>query len=398
MSCTALTLPELSVALRSEPVGVLFVIDQLCELGGAEKVLLRMVDRLPRDRYSPQVVTFKIDPLLGIADSISCPLHVFPLRRTYDLGALHVAGKIRRLVRQDGIQITHTFHETSDLWAGPIAKMSGCPFLISSRRDMGFNRGRKHRLAYRWAGRFFDQVHTVSEQVRLQNLAEDRLLPEQVLTIYNGVDFRSDVVTVPKSEVRKRLRLAHASHLICSVGHIRAVKGFDVFIRAAARVCSEFPGAVFAVAGADHEPAHTNDLKRLVANLGLENNFVFLGSIDDPLDLLRASDVFCLLSRSEGLSNALLEAMACELPCVATAVGGNPEVVLEGQSGFLVGNEDAESAAACVLHLLRRPAAARSMGMEGRKIVECKFTTETMMRRLTESYEQLLCDAHRKNS
>lgn len=393
------SVPE-PVHVRSrETIGVLFIIDQLCELGGAEKVLLRMVDRLPRERYSPRVVTFKIDPSLGIANSISCPLHVFPLSRTYDRTALAVARQIRGLIREHRVQITHTFHETSDLWAGPIAKISGCPVLISSRRDMGFNRSRKHRLAYRWAGRrLFTEVQTVSEQVRRRNITEDRLTPERVITLYNGVDFHRSTKIAPKSELRKRLGLGDASHLISSVGHIRAVKGFDVLVRTAARVCAEIPGAVFAIAGADHQPAYTERLNRLIASLGLSDHFLFLGSLEDPASLLQASDVFCLLSSSEGLSNALLEAMAYELPCVATAVGGNPEVVSDGKTGFLVGNEDAESAAASVLCLLRDPTLARGMGVEGRLTVERQFTTETMMRRLTESYEQLLCGARRASS
>ena len=82
--------------------------------------------------------------------------------------------------------------------------------------------------------------------------------------------------------------------------------------------------------------------------------------------------------------------MACELPCVATRVGGNPEVVIDGQTGFLVGNEDAESAAAKILQLLRRPAAAWGMGVAGRHVVEDRFTTESMMRNLVNSYERLL--------
>jgi glycosyltransferase involved in cell wall biosynthesis len=158
------------------------------------------------------------------------------------------------------------------------------------------------------------------------------------------------------------------------------------------------PGCVFAIAGDDHEPEHTGRLKEIAAAEGFGGNFVFLGSLSDVRPLLRASDVFCLLSRSEGLSNALLEAMACQLPCVATAVGGNPEVVVDGKTGFVVRNEDHEAAAESVLALLRDPATARCMGIEGRRVLEQKFTTETMMRSLIESYERLLDDARRKNS
>ena len=150
------------------------------------------------------------------------------------------------------------------------------------------------------------------------------------------------------------------------------------------------PEVVFAVAGDNHEPAHQQELNTLVDDLGMGGHFRFLGPVNDISSFLQATDVFCLPSRSEGLSNALLEAMACELPCVATRVGGNPEVVMEGKTGYLVESEDAESLAASILRILQHPQAARKMGAEGRRIVEEKFTTEAMMKRLTDSYERLL--------
>lgn len=375
--------------LQVDKIGILFIIDQLCEMGGAERVLLRMVNRLPRERYAPRVLTFKIDSSLGFSELLSCPLHVHPLRRTYDWQAVKTAGYIRRLVRKHHIQITHTFHETSDLWAGPIAKASGCPILISSRRDMGFNRRSLHRRAYRWLGRCFDQVQTVSEQVRQRNIEADGLDPERVVTVYNGVD-APILESVDKLELRKRLGLGDAAYLVVSVGHIRAIKGVDVFVRAAARVREQIPGVVFVVAGEDHEPAHTRRVRQLITELGLDGRFFLMGGVTDVTSLLRASDVFCLLSRSEGLSNALLEAMACGAPSVATAVGGNAELVADGVTGFLVANEDDASAADRIVQLLRNPEAASGIGAQARTRMERTFTTEMMMRRLTESYEGLL--------
>ena len=135
--------------------GVLYIIDQLCALGGAERVLLRILEHLPREKYSPHVVTFQINASLGLEKVLPCPLHVYPLRRTHGWAALGVARKIHQLVRSHNIRITHTFHATSDLWAGMIARMSGCPILISSRRDMGFLRTTKHQIAYRSARTLF---------------------------------------------------------------------------------------------------------------------------------------------------------------------------------------------------------------------------------------------------
>ena len=254
---------------------------------------------------------------------------------------------------------------------------------------MGFNRRSLHRRAYRWLGRCFDQVQTVSEQVRQRNIEADGLDPERVVTVYNGVD-APILESVDKLELRKRLGLGDAAYLVVSVGHIRAIKGVDVFVRAAARVREQIPGVVFVVAGEDHEPAHTRRVRQLITELGLDGRFFLMGGVTDVTSLLRASDVFCLLSRSEGLSNALLEAMACGAPSVATAVGGNAELVADGVTGFLVANEDDASAADRIVQLLRNPEAASGIGAQARTRMERTFTTEMMMRRLTESYEGLL--------
>lgn len=376
-------------------VGVLYIIDQLCRLGGAERALLRIIKSLPRERYLPHLLTFKVEAGLGLADVVSCPLATYALRRTYDRTAIDTARKIRQLIRTQNIQITHTFHETSDLWAGPIAKLSGCPILITSRRDMGFLRGRKHNLGYRWLRPCFDQVHTVSEQVRNFCINQDRLAPEKVLTVYNGVNLPSGPKSWDRYAIKQQFGLDRYSRLVLSIGNIRPVKGFDVFVEAAARIAQTAPDTAFAIAGEDSDAECCRRLKEMASARGLKNNFFLLGGVDDVYPLLQAADVFCLLSRTEGLSNALLEAMACELPCVATAVGGNPEVVVPEKSGFLVQNEDFESAARCVIQLLEDPVRARSMGSYGRRIVEGKFTTEVMMRRLTDSYEHLLSVARR---
>jgi len=383
---------------RPQQVGVLYIIDQLCRLGGAERILLRMIERLPRERYLPHLVTFKVAAGLGITDSLSCPLSTYALRRTYDRTAVETARKIRRLIRTQGIQITHTFHETSDLWAGPIAKLSGCPVLISSRRDMGFLRHRKHQVGYRWLRPCFDQVHTVSEQVRNFCINQDGLDPERVVTVYNGVNLPSDRTNSDRYAIKKRFGLDRHKRLVLSVGNIRPVKGFDVFVEAAAHIARAAPDTAFAIAGEDSDTECCRQLREMASARGLKDNFFLLGGLDDVYPLLQAADVFCLLSRTEGLSNALLEAMACELPCVATAVGGNPEVVVPEKSGFLVQNEDFESAAQRVIELLEKPGRAQSMGAYGRRVIEDRFTTEVMMRRLTDSYEHLLSVARSKKS
>src|SRR5579862_5930824 len=127
-------------------VNILYVIDQLCAVGGAEKMLWEIIRELPREKFSCRLLTFKHDSTIPHFQNPPCPLHVFPLRRTYDLNAWHVARRMVRIIRDHDIHVVHTFHETSDLWAGLIAKFCTHCVVISSRRDMGFHREKKHEL------------------------------------------------------------------------------------------------------------------------------------------------------------------------------------------------------------------------------------------------------------
>lgn len=368
---------------------VLFIIDQLCGMGGGERSLLHILRLLPKDRFRCSVVTFKEDRgWFGFKD-FPCDLHYLPLERTYDFNAAKAALRLRKLIRSEKIDIVHTFFGTSDLWGGAIAKLSGVPVLISSRRDMGILRRPLHSVAYRLFAPMFDLVLTVSEEVRDFCIRHDHLKAEKVFTLHNAIDLEMAPVGPPSTELRNSLGLGGASQLICTVGHIRRVKGIDVLIRAAKKVCQEFPYAVFVIVGGVLEPDHLCELQELIRSLGLTENIRFLGPSEDVQSLLKISDVYCVASRSEGFSNALLEAMACGLPCVATRVGGNPEAVVENQSGFLVESEDPGELADRISRLLRNPALARKMGLEGRRIVEEKFTVSAMISRLIDIYHRV---------
>ena len=118
---------HVSTLRRDGRIHVLFIIDQLCEMGGAERVLLNTIRLLPKERFRCSLITFKIDSSLGIFESMPCPFYVFPMQRTLDWNSLQNAKKLRSFIRSEDVKIVHTFFETADLWGGLISKITGVP-------------------------------------------------------------------------------------------------------------------------------------------------------------------------------------------------------------------------------------------------------------------------------
>jgi glycosyltransferase involved in cell wall biosynthesis len=244
-------------------------------------------------------------------------------------------------------------------------------------------RSRKHHIAYRLMAGAPDAVFTVSEQVRRHAIEVDRIDAARVQTIYNGLNL-ADWDADPRPAKNP------GEFLVTTVGNIRRVKGHDVFIRAAAIIVQQFPKVSFSIAGDIVEPDCLTELQALIRDLDLVNHVRFDGSVTNMRQHFKAADIFVLPSRSEGFSNAIIEAMASSLPVVATDVGGNAEAVKDGITGFLVPSEDPVALSAAILRLLSDPILAKTMGAAGRNVVEERFTTEAMMNQIVSAYRNLL--------
>jgi glycosyltransferase involved in cell wall biosynthesis len=294
------------------------------------------------------------------------------------------------------VDIVQTYFETSNLWGGLIAKLSGA-LLLSSRRDMGILRKPKHELAYRLVNRISDRVLAVSEEVKRFCIDTERVAPEKVSVVYNGVDLPHIAANKKKRNPFADAEWANASHIVTCVGNIRRVKGIDVLVRTAQRVCKELPNAVFLIAGTFYEEGeYAQEIRAMIQSLGLEKNVKLLGFVADPVPLLKMSNAFCLLSHSEGFSNALLEAMACGVPSVVTRVGGNPEAIRDGENGFLVPVADEVTATDRLLFLLRNPQRAAQIGQAGQVAAHTRFSAETMINNLIDLYREMLAERDSK--
>jgi len=175
--------------------------------------------------------------------------------------------------------------------------------------------------------------------------------------------------------------------IVGTVARLAPKKGQVDLIEAAALVVRRRPDVTFVLAG---DGELRGDLSAQAKSLGLNGHVRFLGAVDDPIPLLGRMDIFTLPSHMEGMSNAMLEAMAAGRPIVATGVGGNSEVVVPGETGLLVPPRDPARLAEAILALVNDPKRAAAMGAAGRARVRAEYSVETMVKRLEDLYRELL--------
>lgn len=208
----------------------------------------------------------------------------------------------------------------------------------------------------------------------------------KVRYVHNAVDVERFRPKAPRSGVLERLGLRGSERLVLFVGRISSRKGVDDLVKAFGVAVEEAGDAVLALAGGEDKKFGA-EVRRLVGELGLEDRVRFLGPVpnEDVPDLMCAAEVFAYASRGgEGIPRAILEAMACGLPVVATEVAGVPEAVRDGETGFLVEVGDWETMGERIASLLLDEELRRRMGAAARRLVEQEFSYEVVIPRLVE--------------
>jgi glycosyltransferase involved in cell wall biosynthesis len=315
----------------------------------------------------------------------------FPLTSFYDW---NMGVQLRRCVarlRTSKIDVVHTHDFYTNVFGMAAAALAGVPVRIASRRELGGIRTAAQRWVERRAYGLAHAVAANSKAVAVQ-LEEEGVRGDKVRVVYNGLDLRR-VTSVPegkRSEIAKQLRLPTDGNVrfVTIVANFRhAVKDHPTFLRAARRVNDRLPNSCFVLAG---EGELIEPMRRLAEELGIADRTYFLGRCDRVGELLAISDVCVLSSKFEGFSNSILEYMAARKPVVATKVGGAEEVIVEGETGYLVRSGDDCAMAERVMYLLQSPAEARDFGERGRRIVEEGFSCAAQLKNTEALYMRFL--------
>lgn len=372
-----------------EKINIMFLIDVFDGHGGTESHLAYLAAGLDKDRFNCTVVPFRVNEHYLEYSKMDFRVLPLPIIRYYNPTIIWKAFRLARMMRENRIDIVQTYHFLSDTFGVLVARLASVPIVISSRRDMGFKKGRFHISVHRILNRLVSRFITVSDAVGELITEKEVVPPDRRVTIRNGIDV--SLFRLPTSEeileTRRELGLSNSDFVVGIVGHMRPEKGHAMFFEAACELSGVIPEIKFVVVG---RGSLYDEFREFARKRGLDGRTVFTDYVKDARPYISVFDVACLTSRTEGFSNAILEYMAYGKPVVATAVGGNPEVIVEGVTGFLVPPDSPRDLAAKVLALHADPAMRKRMGREGRKAVEEKFSLRVMIDAHASLYESMM--------
>ncbi len=289
-------------------------------------------------------------------------------------------GLLARAIRRHGIDVVHAHSSHSLAAAAAAVRLVDGAVLVASRRvDFSIGRPPWNRLKY---GRRVARFLAVSEAVA-RVLRAGGVEPDRVTVVHSAVE-PLPAPSATREVVRRRLGVGPRQALLLTTAALVGHKDHPTAIRAVRRVERD---VVLAIAG---DGELRREIEGAIADAGAGDRVRLLGHRDDVPDLLAAADVYVASSKLEGLGTALLDAGLARLPVAATAGGGIPEVVIDGETGILVPPGDHRALAAAIDGLVADPGLARRLGEAGRERVLREFSVERMTARTLAVYQEVV--------
>jgi glycosyltransferase involved in cell wall biosynthesis len=318
------------------------------------------------------------------AHACQAPLASVPDRGPWDW---QVAWQMLNLCRRERITIWHG-HDYKSNALGLLLRRFWPMHLVTTVH--GWVKETRRTPLYYWIDRLclprYERVICVSEDLVDRCLACG-VPADRCLLVENGIDTDQYARTMPVSEAKVRLGFQPRRHLVGAVGRLSAEKGFDLLIRVADRLMKAGLDLTLWILGEGDEKVR---LQALIATLGRQDRIRLLGFQAKPAAFFQAMDAFVLSSLREGLPNVLLEAMAFEVPVVATRVAGVPRLIQDGRNGLLVPCADAASLADALQRLLCDPGLRNRLGLAGRQTVADGYSFQARMQKIRSVFDAVL--------
>ena len=372
---------------------IAFLIDGL-SMGGAERLMVPILKHLSRAHFDPYVCAMQSkdgNPMADEIRALGVPVECLNIKHLRELKAIPRLTTYLKSIRAD---LVHTQLEAANILGNISAKLlrlpSVCTIHVMPSLDVKTKTKLHQKVEWFTLRHFCDRVIAVSEEARQYHRTISGAPNGQVKTIYNGIDlttFSNMDSARERSQVRAELGIPPEADVLVTVAVLRPPKGIQFLIRAMPAILASHPNTYYLVVGSG---SHRDALVEEVSRAGVNERVVFAGMRKDVPRLLASSDIFVLPTLTEALPTVLAEAMAARLPLIASRVGGIPEMVTEGQNGFLIEPEDQESLSRACIRLLKNQEERAEMGAEGWKIVNQKFSIQRQVEQLKDFYlEQL---------
>ncbi len=361
-------------------------------------VVVHIIDRLPPDgaerllvdilRYRSSEFDYRVlcliegGPLVAELEDMGVPVAVLGRRNSRDIGMLF---RLRRWLRDNSVKVVHTHLFTADAWGRLAARLAGIAAVFSTVHSTNTWKGPLHRLVDFLFAYLSTRVIACSEEVARVLRERDHLPARRITTIFNGVDFRR-LEAETALDLRAAFGIAADTPTLALVGRLHEAKGHLDLLPILRRLRDEGIDFHMLFVGEGEMEA---DIRREIEGLGLQGQVTLTGFRRDIGAILEQVDILAMPSRWEGLPMTLLEAMAKSRAIVATAVGGIPNVIADGQTGLLVESGNPDALRDALRRLLTDPTLRRELGAAARREAHANYSAEAVMRR----YEDLYRDA-----
>lgn len=355
-------------------------------VGGAEELLLGTVKHLNRTKFRPFVCSLTQKGPIG-EEIEALGTEVLELgrmrRKGFDIGAIK---DLRKVLQRKNIHIVHTHLYHGGLYGRLAANLAGIPCIVSTFHNT-YARPRIRRHLINWAlAKMTDRIFAVSEAVMEDLLRYDRVPPAKVVVLHNALELEK-FVRAEKTAARRELGIADDVFLLGVIAKLEVQKGHR-FLLEALHLLKPLDAKVQVLLVG--RGTQENSLRRSAEELGLNDRVIFAGVRRDIPTVLSGLDLFILPSLWEGFGIVLLEALAMELPVVATDVGISRAIIIPGHTGLVVPAGDAGALASALRYAMGNHDAMNAMARIGRKHVEAQFSFKEHISKLEANYEQIL--------
>jgi glycosyltransferase involved in cell wall biosynthesis len=373
------------------PMRITFIIDHLAhDLGGTENQLGKIIQGLSGE-FEINLISLRSSEWLETrGQELGCRLNIFQIDNFKRLNTYRNFLRLIKHLRETKPDVVHTFFPVSNIMGVLAARLAGVHAIAASRRDYGEWMSRRYLLMSRFANYFVDRIVTNSDRVKLLTEQREKYPASKILVIYNGLALEAFHNRTPRLEIRRALKIPDANKVIGLVANYRPMKRHETFIRAISEIVKKRNDIDFILIGCDSVPGEPQKaMEQLAVSLGLSQCVHFVHADGNVQDYLSILDVGVNCSEGEGLSNAIMEYMAAEVPCVVSDSGGNPDLITDGVNGCTFRLNDYHALAEKILYILKDDTSRQRFTQRAREKIHSEMSLPVMIGRFSEFYLSL---------